>query len=209
MLIPLETLATFFTASVLLALAPGPDNIFVLTQSALHGRLSGLLVTLGLCTGLLVHTAAVTFGVAVIFQTSALAFTILKACGAGYLVYLAWGAWRAGAADIAGGDGNGLGLGKLYRRGIIMNVTNPKVSIFFLAFLPQFADPARGPLTWQLIALGGVFIVSTILVFGSVALLAGTLGSWLARSGKAQVVMNRVAAMVFVGLALKLATTHR
>lgn len=209
MLIPLEILAAFFTASVLLALAPGPDNIFVLTQSALHGRVSGLLVTLGLCTGLLVHTAAVTFGVAVIFQTSALAFTALKFCGAGYLIYLAWGAWRAGATEIKGGSGNRLGPGKLYRRGIIMNVTNPKVSIFFLAFLPQFADPHRGPLAWQMIALGSVFIVSTILVFGTIALLAGTLGSWLARSNKAQIIMNRVAGLVFVGLALKLVTTQR
>ena len=209
MLIPPETLAAFFTASVLLALAPGPDNIFVLTQSALHGRLSGLLVTLGLCTGLLVHTAAVTLGVAVIFQTSALAFTALKFCGAGYLIYLAWGAWRAGAAEIKGATGNRLGPGKLYRRGIIMNVTNPKVSVFFLAFLPQFADPSRGALAGQMIALGGVFIVSTILVFGTIALLAGTLGSWLARSGKTQIIMNRVAGLVFVGLALKLVTTQR
>jgi len=209
MLIPLETLAAFFTASVLLALAPGPDNLFVLTQSALHGRLSGLLVTLGLCTGLLVHTAAVTFGVAVIFQTSALAFTALKFFGAGYLLYLAWGAWRTGSAEIKGAANNGLSRIRLYRRGIIMNVTNPKVSIFFLAFLPQFADPARGSLAWQMIALGGIFIVATILVFGSVALLAGTLGNWLARSSSAQIVMNRVAGLVFVGLALKLVTTRR
>jgi len=208
-MIPIETLAAFFMASVLLALAPGPDNIFVLTQSALHGKLSGLLVTLGLCTGLIVHTTAVAFGVAVIFQASALAFTALKLLGAGYLLYLAWGAWRAGAAEIEAGTGNGLSRGKLYRRGIIMNVTNPKVSIFFLAFLPQFADPARGSLTLQMILLGGVFIISTILVFGSIALLAGTLGGLLARNAKAQIIMNRVASLVFVGLALKLATTQR
>ncbi|CAD7844471.1 MAG: Transporter, LysE family [Olavius algarvensis Delta 4 endosymbiont] len=208
-MIPIETLAAFFMASVLLALAPGPDNIFVLTQSALHGRLSGLLVTLGLCTGLIVHTTAVAFGVAVIFQASALAFMALKLLGAGYLLYLAWGAWRAGAAKINSGSGVGLSLGKLYRRGIIMNVTNPKVSIFFLAFLPQFADPTRGSLTLQMILLGGVFIIATILVFGSIALLAGALGSFLARSDKAQIVMNRVASLVFVGLALKLATTQR
>jgi len=208
-MIPLETLAAFFMASVLLALAPGPDNIFVLTQSALHGKLSGLLVTLGLCTGLIVHTTAVAFGVAVIFQASALAFTALKLLGAGYLLYLAWGAWRAGATKINSGTGVGLSLGKLYRRGIIMNVTNPKVSIFFLAFLPQFADPARGSLTLQMILLGGAFIISTILVFGSIALLAGALGSILARSDRAQIVMNRVASLVFIGLALKLSTTQQ
>ena len=208
-MIPIESLVTFFAASVLLALAPGPDNIFVLTQSALHGQLAGLLVTLGLCTGLIVHTTAVAFGVAVIFQASALAFTALKLCGAGYLLYLAWGAWRATATKISANSGVALSLGKLYRRGIIMNVTNPKVSIFFLAFLPQFADPGRGSLTLQMVLLGGVFILATILIFGAIALLAGTLGSWLTRSDKAQIIMNRVASLVFVALALKLATTQR
>ena len=208
-MIPMDTLATFFMASVLLGLAPGPDNIFVLTQSALRGKIAGLLVTLGLCTGLVGHTTAVAFGVAAIFQASALAFTALKLVGAAYLIYLAWQAFRASAEKISAGKQNGLSHGTLYRRGIIMNITNPKVSIFFLAFLPQFADPARGPLTVQMLMLGGVFIVSTILVFGSIAMLAGSIGQWLNRSPKTQVVMNRVAGTVFVGLALKLATVKR
>ncbi len=208
-MIPVETLATFFTASVLLALAPGPDNIFALTQSALHGKLSGLIVTFGLCTGLIVHTSAVAFGVAVIFQASALAFTALKLFGAGYLLYLAWGAFRASATKIKTKTSGNRSLGQLYRRGIIMNITNPKVSIFFLAFLPQFADPTRGSLSLQMVILGGVFILSAILVFGTIALLAGTIGAWITRSDKAQIIMNRVAGTVFVGLALKLATTQR
>jgi threonine/homoserine/homoserine lactone efflux protein len=208
-MITMDTLATFFMASVLLGLAPGPDNIFVLTQSALRGKIAGLLVTLGLCTGLVVHTTAVAFGVAAIFQASALAFTALKLVGAGYLIFLAWQAFRASAEKIPAGRQNGLSHGALYRRGIIMNITNPKVSIFFLAFLPQFADPARGLLTVQMLLLGGVFIVSTILVFGSIALLAGSIGQWLNRSPTTQVVMNRVAGTVFVGLALKLATVKR
>jgi len=208
-MIPIDTLAGFFMASVLLALAPGPDNIFVLTQSALRGKAAGLLVTLGLCTGLLVHTTAVAFGVAVIFQASAVAFTALKLFGAGYLLYLAWHAFRASSQDIPAGRSNGMSAGRLYRRGIIMNVTNPKVSIFFMAFLPQFADPARGPLSLQMLLLGGVFIVPTILVFGGIALMAGSIGQWLTRSPKTQVVMNRVAGLVFVGLAVKLATVKR
>ena len=93
-MIPIETLLTFFAASVLLAIAPGPDNIFVLTQSALRGKSAGLFVMLGLCTGLIVHSTAVALGVAVIFQTSALAFSALKFIGAGYLLYLAWQAFR-------------------------------------------------------------------------------------------------------------------
>jgi len=208
-MIPIETAAAFFIASVLLALAPGPDNIFVLTQSALRGRTAGLLVTLGLCTGLIVHTTAVAFGVAVIFQASAMAFTALKLFGAGYLLYLAWLVFRASAEKIATGRRSELSYGRLYRRGIIMNVTNPKVSIFFLAFLPQFADPTRGPLTVQMLLLGGIFIVSTILVFGGIALLAGSIGQWLNRSPRTQVIMNRLAGVVFVGLAVKLVTVRQ
>lgn len=204
-----ETISAFFLASALLAIAPGPDNLFVLTQSALHGRLSGVMVVSGLCTGLLVHTVAVSLGVAVIFQASAIAFTMLKLAGAGYLVYLAWCAFRATPKRISMNGGHYISLGVLYRRGIIMNVTNPKVSIFFLAFLPQFADPDRGPVSLQMVVLGGIFIVATIIVFGSVAMIGGTLGDWLNRSERAQRFMNWVAGSVFIGLALKLATVER
>ena len=204
-----ETFSAFFLASTLLAIAPGPDNVFVLTQSALHGKLSGLVVVFGLCTGLLVHTAAVAFGVAVIFQASTLAFTLLKIIGAGYLVYLAWQIIRATPEQIRMQSDQQKSLGTLYRRGIIMNVTNPKVSIFFLAFLPQFADPVRGPISLQMVALGGIFITATILVFGAIALIGGTLGEWLNRSERAQRVMNWTAGTIFVGLALKLVTAER
>lgn len=204
-----ETISAFFIASVLLAIAPGPDNIFVLTQSALLGKLSGLMVVFGLCTGLLVHTGAVAFGVAVIFQASALAFTLLKFIGGGYLLYLAWHAFRASPEKINMHGGQEKGAGILYRRGIIMNLTNPKVSIFFLAFLPQFADPQRGPINLQMVVLGGIFIFATVLVFGSIALVGGALGDWLNRSERAQRTMNRIAGTVFIGLALKLVTVER
>ena len=208
-MVPLETLLTFFAASILLALAPGPDNIFVLTQSSLYGRRSGLFVMLGLCTGLVVHSFAVALGVAVIFEQSALAFSALKLAGAGYLLYLAWQAFRASATRIQGEGGGQIRLLKLYGRGIIMNITNPKVSIFFLAFLPQFADPSRGPVWQQILILGGLFILSTILVFGGIAMLAGSIGQWVNRSHRVQKIMNRVTGIVFVGLALKLAATER
>ena len=208
-MLTLQTCSTFFFASALLAIAPGPDNLFVLTQSALYGRLSGLLVMLGLCTGLLVHTTAVAFGVAVLFQASALAFTFLKILGAGYLLYLAWQVFRAAPGQIRLQGDRQRTRGALYRRGIVMNVTNPKVSIFFLAFLPQFADPVRGPISMQMVALGGIFILATILVFGAVALIGGTLGDWLNRSARAQRIMNLVTGTIFVGIALKLLTAER
>ncbi len=208
-MLSIETCSTFFLASALLAIAPGPDNVFVLTQSALHGKLSGLIVMFGLCTGLLVHTGAVAFGVAVIFQASILAFTLLKVVGALYLLYLAWQSFRASPEQIRMNGNQRKSLGTLFRRGIIMNITNPKVSIFFLAFLPQFADPERGSISLQMVALGGIFILATVLVFGTVALIGGTFGDWLNRSTRAQLIMNRVAGTIFVGLALKLASSEK
>lgn len=207
-MIPLETLSVFFAAAVALALVPGPDNIFVLTQSAVFGRTAGVLVTLGLCTGLLFHTAAVSLGVAVIFQTSVFAFTALKVAGALYLLYLAWQSFRAGMADFTQ-QGIRATPRELYFRGVIMNITNPKVAIFFLAFLPQFADPGRGSISAQILILGGVFIPATLLVFGAIAWTAGFLGDWIKGSARAQMIINRVAGVVFVSLAIKLATTER
>lgn len=208
-MISLETIAIFFSASVALGLAPGPDNIFVLTQSALHGRAAGLFVTIGLCTGLLVHTAAVSLGVAAVFASSALAFNLLKILGAVYLLYLAWQAFRAGASGTMQNGSSSVSFRRLYVRGIIMNVTNPKVAIFFLAFLPQFADPSRGPLALQLMSFGAIFIVATLMVFGAIAGFAGSIGDWLKGSPRAEIVMNRVAGTVFAALALRLATSER
>ena len=202
--ITIETLTIFLLASLALAIAPGPDNIFVLTQSAVHGRVAGLLVTLGLCTGLLVHTAAVILGVAAIFKTAALAFNALKILGASYLLYLAWQAFRAGLSDVSLHDAPRVGARVLYMRGIVMNVTNPKVAIFFMAFLPQFANPAAGSLTLQLILLGAIFILVTLFVFGTVAWSAGVLGEWLKASRRVQIILHRVAGTVFAALALRL-----
>ncbi|MDD3814109.1 MAG: LysE family translocator [Desulfocapsaceae bacterium] len=204
-----ETIITFFTTSLLLALAPGPDNIFVLTLSILRGRLAGIIVILGLCTGLIIHSSAVALGVAVIFQMSAVAFSLLKFIGAGYLVYLAWQAFRAAAKKIPSTSAKEVNYWKLYNRGIIMNITNPKVSIFFLAFLPQFVNPSRGLISLQILLLGCLFILATIIVFGSIALLSGTLGQWLKRTDHIQTILNRIAGTVFLGLALKLITTER
>ena len=208
-LIPTDVLLLFISASLALAVAPGPDNLFVLSQSALFGSRSGLLVTLGLCTGLLLHIAAATLGVAAIFQTSPLAFNLLKALGAAYLVLLAVQAFRAGAAGLEVGAHSGSGARALYFRGIIMNVTNPKVALFFLAFLPQFTDSARGSVALQMLLLGSFFMVSTLLVFGAVACFAGFLGDRLQRSGALQKTLNRVAGAIFIGLAIRLLVAER
>ncbi|MEI6701924.1 MAG: LysE family translocator, partial [Deltaproteobacteria bacterium] len=160
-------------------------------------------------TGLLFHTAAVTFGLAALFKASAMAFTVLKFAGAGYLLYLAWLSFRAAAVSGTVAATDSLNSAALYRRGIIMNISNPKVSIFFLAFLPQFADPTKGYLSVQLLLLGGVFIIATIIVFGAISILAGVFGEHFRQSAFAQKVLNRAAAGIFAGLALKLALSQR
>jgi threonine/homoserine/homoserine lactone efflux protein len=203
-LIALESLYTFIPASFLLCLAPGPDNIFVLTQSALYGRTKAFLVTLGLCTGLIVHTSAVALGIAALLQTSPVAFTALKTIGALYLLYLAWLALSASLKKWQNSDDSTPSGHRLYRRGIIMNITNPKISVFFLAFLPQFTNPDLGAVAQQVIILGGLFILVTLLVFGGIVILAGTLGGLLNRSAQIQVYLNRIAAAVYVALALNL-----
>lgn len=201
---------SFLTASLLLALAPGPDNLFVLAQSAIYGWRSGVLITLGLCSGLILHTAAAVIGVAALLKSWPPAFNALKLFGAGYLLYLAWLAWRADTTSEERLDSaapvSAARYRQLYRRGLIMNITNPKVSIFFLAFLPQFADPKRGSVALQMLLLGGLFIFATLLVFGGVALMAGA-SRRFARSPRAQQLLNRFAALLFVALALKLAVS--
>jgi threonine/homoserine/homoserine lactone efflux protein len=208
-MLAIDTLLIFFAASVVLALTPGPDNIFVLTQAARQGRLSGVWVTFGLCTGLLFHTTAVALGIAAIFQTSALAFTVLKIIGAMYLLYLAWQAFRSKKSDQLEESNTNSSRKKLYLRGVILNITNPKVAIFFLAFLPQFVNPEYDSIATQILLLGGVFMIATLLVFCSIAWAAGFIGDWLKNSEKAEIMLNRIAGTVFVGLALRLALSER
>ncbi len=202
-------LLAFFSTSALLALSPGPDNLFVMAQSAQNGRMAGLFVTLGLATGLIGHTVAVALGLAAVVHSSALAFAILKGLGAAYLLYLAWQALRAGASADGQERLPSLSRGSLYRRGIVMNLTNPKVSFFFMAFLPQFADPRHGSMMVQFVQLGAVFIMATLLVFGVISFLAGGVGDKFRNSLLARKVLNRIAAAVFVGLAIKLAISKR
>jgi len=205
----IETNLVFLGAALLLAFAPGPDNLFVLMQSASQGRKTGLSVVLGLCTGLIVHTAAVTFGLAAVFAASAAAFTILKFLGAGYMAYLAWQAYRAPVGLEMKQQRTTGSAWRLYVRGIVMNLTNPKVVLFFLAFLPQFVRPELGSVALQLAWFGFLFIVATLIAFSLIAYLAGYIGERLRRSERAQQLLNRAAAFVFAGLAVRLVTSKR
>ncbi len=199
-----DTLMQFFLASIALGLAPGPDNIYVLTQSVAQGRNAGIVVTLGLCTGLVLHTALVALGVAALIATSPLLFMLLKLGGAGYLLYLAYQAFRADGAAIGTGNRAAVAYRHLYKRGLLMNISNPKVSMFFLAFLPQFVAADGAAVSQQMIVLGGTFIVATLLVFNAIALMAAGLATKLRSSASAQLVLYRITGVVLLLLALRL-----
>ncbi|SVB12185.1 uncharacterized protein METZ01_LOCUS165039 [marine metagenome] len=208
-MIPLETMLVFIGVAAALAAVPGPDNIFVLTQSAVHGRIAGLIVTLGIALGLFVHTTAVALGVAVIFQTSQYAFSTLKYAGAAYLLYLAWQAFTASKGKFEGDKSKSETALKQFLRGFTLCITNPKVTIFFLAFLPQFVVPENGPIIAQFYQLGALMVCVVLVVFGAVAIAAGSLGAWIKGSPKTQIWLNRISGIVFVSLAVKLATAAK
>lgn len=206
----LTTLSMFIAAAFLLCLAPGPDNVFVLTQGITKGKKSAVVVTLGLCTGLIIHTSAAAFGISVIFQTSELAFNIVKYIGAAYLLYIAYQAfkYRNEPLDLSS-QNSSKELKKLYAKGFIMNVLNPKVSIFFLAFLPQFVKPEFGSVPMQMIMLGIVFMILTLIVFSSIGIAGSLLSARLIQNPSIAKYMNIMTSFVLVSLATKLALSSR
>lgn len=196
----------FVGSSVLLALSPSPDNLFVLFQSATFGKNAGIIITFGLCTGLIFHTSLVAFGVASLISSTVWAFTILKSMGAAYLLYLAYKMFTSEPISELKTE-NKERKRNLYLKGILMNVTNPKVTIFFLAFLPQFIVPNTTPIPQQMIVLGLVFMVTTFVVFSVMAIFASHLGKYLNGPDKVSQTLNRATGCVFAALAIRLLLT--
>ena len=198
-----ETIIAFVTASVVLSLVPGPDNIFVMSHSALKGWRIGFYTTLGLCTGLIGHTILVAIGVSVIFQTSAIAFNGLKIIGAFYLLYLAWLSVQNKELNLGGTDKDSTNR-SYYLTGVIMNLTNPKVALFFLVFLPQFVNTSNENVSIQIFLLGLLFILSALCVFTSIAYLASFLEDILKKSKTVNKNLNILAALIYFALAINL-----
>ena len=217
----------FFIAAIVIGIAPGPDNLFVLAQSATHGARAGFCVILGLCTGIALQTCLLVAGVSALIAASPTAFFVMQCLGAAYLLYLAYKSFqvRAGVVQLdesgetrdesdAGSEmrsanvvaeGVGLPLYRLYLRGIIMNMTNPKVIIFILSLIPPAVRLDR-PIhpSLQTAIFGAEFILATMIVFGSIALLAGTVKKYLLNSPKANRNLNWFSGCVFVLLAVAL-----
>jgi len=173
-------LMSFLLASVVLTLMPGPDILFVVAQSISGGWIKGVSVAVGLCSGLVVHTSAVALGVAAILSKSASGLLIVKVAGAAYLLYLAYKSWGENGVELTKGN-EGAGYFRLVRIGFVMNVLNPKVLLFFLAFLPQFVVPSDTAMI-QVFALGALFFVQALLIFSLVAFFSGLLNSYISSS---------------------------
>ena len=198
----------FFLIALALGLAPGPDILFVFAQSLAHGMLAGVYVTFGLCTGICLHVTLAAFGAGTFLNRHPRAYKAVTLCGAFYLACLGWGALQGvGVVAVDGAVPPPLPPVRLYLRGIVMNVSNPKVILFFLSFLPQFMRPERGHLVRQFLTLGGGFIFATLLVFHVVALCGGAIAGIFAQYPSAPRFLQYFTAIVLLGLSAWIAWT--
>ncbi|MFK7945874.1 MAG: LysE family translocator [Paracoccaceae bacterium] len=196
----LVTIVAFLVTSVALYLTPGADMMFISASGAAGGPRAGFMAGLGVSLGSLSHTAFAVLGVAALIRTSPLAYDILRYVGAAYLIYLAIQIWRAPPPDP---DAEGAAdVWSAFRRGALTNLLNPKVSVFVLAYLPQFTDPAIGPLWAQIAVLGVIFSLVSIPFNCTYGVVAGFFADVLRSAGRT---MNRICAIVFGGLAVRLA----
>lgn len=201
-----ETVLSFLFASLALALTPGPDNIFVLSQSLANGARSGIITTLGLMTGCVVHTTLLAFGVSALTTSSETLFYSLKLMGTCYLLYLAWRVYRNEDKVMEQPEGHTPAKPlKLFRIGLIMNLVNPKVLIFFLALFPGFIWDAQGNTVIQFYVLGFLFIIATLLVFGLIAILSGQIARFIQTSDRFHVWLKWFQIIVFAGIAVYIA----
>lgn len=194
----------FVSAAVLLTLMPGPDILFVITQSITRGRRAGIVFAAGLCTGLIAHVTAVSLGVSVLLMSSPVAFTILKFAGAAYLIYLGVKAFLARHENHFDLNTTGAASGKLYRKGILMNILNPKVILFFLAFFPQFINKGIENPIPQMLLLGAIFMVQAFLIFSTVAFLADRLARRLMQNARIALGVNIAEALIYCAIGISI-----
>jgi threonine/homoserine/homoserine lactone efflux protein len=198
-------IALFLVAAAVLTIAPGPDIVYVLTRGVTQGRRAGIAAALGFATGCLFHTALAVLGVAALIRSSELAFNAVRWAGAAYLVWIGVQALRHRASFSLAGGGDAGALLAVYRQSVIGNALNPKVTLFFLSFLPQFVNEEAGSVGVQMAVLGVVFMAVTIVVFGAVALFSGWIGERLRASPAITSRLNLFAGLAFIGLGVRVA----
>ncbi len=198
-----EILISFLLASMVLTISPGPDNIYVLMQSLVNGKKYGLATVLGLVSGILIHTSLVAFGVSAAIKESEYLFLGIKLLGTGYLFYLAFRVFQSeGNIDLSSARIPKKSTWSLYKQGFLMNVLNPKVTIFFLAFFPGFIFSETTPMVIQFYILGGIFMLQALLIFGTIALLAGKLSEMIKKNKNVGQVLKWMQVIVFIGIGI-------
>jgi len=203
-------LGVYVVASLALILTPGQDMIYVITRSLAQGRMAGVLSAAGVCTGILVHTAIVALGIGALLQASEALFFVLKLAGAAYLVYLGLKLLlQRDAVALRAGTATRLPATRLFAQGVLSNVTNPKIVVFFLAFLPQFVSASDPHPTRHLVFLGVLYAAMGFAVKAGVGVVAGSLSERLLRSNAALAWMSRVSGTILVALGLRLAAAER
>jgi len=197
----------FLVAAMMLTLAPGPDNIYVLTRGIAQGKKAGLVAALGFSSGLFFHTLLAVLGFAAIIKAYPAAYHALQYAGAAYLVYLGIRTLRSAASMSldAAATPAGLSLSRIYWQSVIANILNPKVTLFFIAFLPQFVNVQAGHVAWQMLLLAVVFIFQALAIFSAIAFFSGIVGAYFKRQARAALYLNRLAGCAFVGLGIRIA----
>lgn len=198
----IETLLSFSIATLALAIAPGPDNIYVLTQALVNGTKSGIATTAGLISGCIVHTTLLAFGISAIITASSDLFYGIKVLGACYLLFLAYKVYRSDETISLSENAPSKSYLQLYKTGFIMNLLNPKVMIFFLAFFPGFLWDNNGNTIVQFYVLGVLFMIVSFLVFSAIALLAGRISNFILKRKGVGTFLKWLQIVVFVGIGL-------
>ncbi|WP_053978367.1 LysE family translocator [Mangrovimonas xylaniphaga] len=198
-----DILISFVVATSALAISPGPDNIYVLLQSIAHGKKYGLATVAGLISGCIVHTTLVAFGVSTLIKENDYIYLAIKLFGAAYLLYLAYKVYKSSSAL----ELNSRGIPKksvsqLYKQGVIMNVLNPKVSLFFLALFPGFLFSDSLSTVWQFYVLGFIFMGVSLVIFAGIAILSGAISNYLIHHKNTGLVLKWLQIFVFVGIAI-------
>ncbi|MEV8516350.1 LysE family translocator [Dactylosporangium sp. NPDC051484] len=195
----------FLVAILLICVTPGPDMLYLVATSLSQGPLAGVVASAGMAIGMLVHTLAVTLGLAAVLAASPVAYEVIKYGGAAYLVYMGVQAWRT-RSELGRTPAvqDRVATWRVLWRAMVTNILNPKIILFYLAFLPQFVDAGRGHPTLQLLILGLTFVVVGLLVDSLIGISAGRLGRWLQRRRRADTILNRIAGTVFIALAVRL-----
>ena len=195
----------FLVASALLTIAPGPDIVYVLTRGVAQGRRAGFAAALGFATGVIFHTALAALGIAALIRSSEFAFSLVRYAGAAYLVYLGIRTLMSRGGFELNKDNSSLALWTVYKQSVIGNVLNPKVTLFFLSFLPQFISVSSGHVELQMVLLGAFFMLQTVLIFGAVAFFSGVIGDRLRTNPSVANRLNVFAGVIFIALGIRVA----